>query len=79
MDNAALHDRIFSSPQPFCYRWAWLSPSQSPSSLGSSSYALSSPDCAASFSNLSALRSLQRGAWREGRLQFLLLQQAPLS
>ncbi len=66
-----------SSPEPFCYRWAWLEANSPASYLPADSDfftpSLSCPPSA--FHNASSMRSMQRGVWRQGKLQFLLLEQ----
>lgn len=79
LDDDSLRAEIFQEPSPFCYRWQWLAPVP----RGSPPAPLSSPvfsdsACLSVFSATPQnLRVIERGVWRQGRLQFLHVEQAP--
>ncbi len=77
LSDDLLKEKIFSSPQAFCYRWHW----SSTDSLAPDTAVYYSDDtCSAVFdAHPATMRSISRGAWRNGSLQFLHLSQAPFS
>ncbi len=77
MSDTDLRSVVFNQSEPFCYAWAWLNESNGFSN-SAPDFSYSEDDCASYFdANPPALRSLRRGVWRAGSLQFLLLEQAP--
>jgi hypothetical protein len=77
-DDSSLAEMAFpKSLHSFCYRWAWLDPSSSASSLNDLDFAYS-PSCTSeNFHNAAFIRAIEHGVWRGGRLQFLHIEQAP--
>lgn len=77
--DANLHDAVFNQSEPFCYAWAWLNESNNFDPV-QAEFSYSEPRCDADFAvHPTTLRALRRGVWREGRLQFLYIEQAPPS
>jgi len=79
LDDDSLRAEIFIEPTSFCYRWQWLSPSPQGQRADALSQLFFSDEACASAFNPSTknLRVIERGVWRQGKLQFLRVEQAP--
>ncbi len=76
LSDGDLASLVFSQSEPFCYAWAWLNESNN-FDAPQAYFSYSEDRCRADFSTPPAvIRSLRRGVWREGQLQFLYIEQA---